>query len=120
MILKVSNKHHCKLDKIPRNFCFNRLHVISSYAISAAAISTVHTFNASHFQPLTLSTACFPSACKFNRRKFDLFKQVQGYSIFSRRSKTIEVIKKSIELHQSDNSDIFQRSYWTNYQMYQT
>ena len=39
-----------------------RLHVILSYAISTAAISTVYTFNRSHFQPLAFSTAC-----KFNR-----------------------------------------------------
>ena len=31
-------------------------------------LSTVHTFNRSHYQPLAFSTAC-----KFNRHKFDLF-----------------------------------------------
>ena len=45
-----------------------RLHVISSYAISTAAISTVYTFNRWPFRPLANLTAC-----KLNRHKFDLF-----------------------------------------------
>ena len=53
-------------------------------------LSTVHTFNRSHFQPLAFSTAC-----DFNHHKFDLFNSVQGYSIFSRRSKTSKVIIES-------------------------
>ena len=48
---------------------FYRLHVISYYAISTTASSTVHTFNRSHVQPLASSTAR-----KLNCRKFDLFK----------------------------------------------
>ena len=38
---------------------------ISSYAISTAAFLTVHTFNRSHFQPFTLSTACHFNCMQF-------------------------------------------------------
>ena len=58
-------------------------------------LSTVHTFNRSYFRPLA-----FLTACKFNRHNFDLFNQIQGYSIFSRRSKTSKVIIESIKRHQ--------------------
>ena len=89
----------CNIIRLPSNnkHVLRRLwlHVISSYAISTAAISTVHTFNRSHFQPLVFSTAC-----KFNRHKFDLFNSVQGYSIFPRLWKTSKVIIESIQRHQ--------------------
>ena len=44
---------------------------ISSYAISTAAISTVHTFNRSHLQPRAISTPC-----NFNRREFNRFNYI--------------------------------------------
>ena len=55
-------------------------------------------FNRSHFQPLA-----FLTASKLNCCKFDPFDYIQGYSIVSRRSKTIKEIKESIERHQSDS-----------------
>ena len=43
--------------KMRQNRRFLRLHVISSYAISSAATSAVHTFNRLPFRPLANSTA---------------------------------------------------------------
>ena len=62
------------------------LHVISSYAISTAAISTVHTFNRLPFRPLANLTAA-------NSTYLIKFKVIHS---FSRRSKTSRVIEESI------------------------
>ena len=90
----ISFKYHHHVDNADFDLCsaclrfesiYWRLHVISFYAISSAAILTVHTFNRSHFQPLTFPTVhtvnrshvqplAFPTACKWNRRKIDLLK----------------------------------------------
>ena len=89
---------------------YKRLHVISSNAISTTAISIVHTFNRLPFRPLA-NPAAENSTYLIISKAIQFFQDVRTQVIW---------LKNQLNVINETALRNFQRSYWTNYHIYQT